>query len=598
MKHKRNHPHGGDRVAEVFSKAGVRAVFTLCGGHISPILAGCKARGIAVVDARHEASAVFAADAMARLTGIPGVAAVTAGPGVTNAITALKNAQLAQSPLILLGGASATVLRGRGSLQDIDQLAIVQSCVKWAVSVSAVKDIEPVLTQALSVAKSGVPGPVFIELPIDLLYPEATVRQWYGIKGEDQAKGLAKKAIGWYLNRHLNQLFETAAGIDSLRQRAGQAGQHWLQSGRERWQQEIARPLMALALKALQKASRPVMVVGSQALCEPDQVPALVAAIERLGVPVYLSGMARGLLGADHRLQLRHNRKRALKEADLVVLAGVPCDFRLDYGGHLNSKATLIAVNRHAGDLLRNRLPSVPVHGDPAGFLVRLAAADSLPAPDADWLARLQARDEERNQEIATQANTGHETAGVNPLALFLALDQILTDDCLLIADGGDFVATAAYTLRPRSPLSWLDPGVYGTLGVGGGFALGASFSRPQAEIWLIWGDGSSAYSLAEIDTFVRHGRGMVALIGNDAKWNQIARDQVDLLGDDVGVLLRQSDYHKVAQGYGGEGLLLARAEDIVPVLTEAQRLARAGKAVVVNVLLAPSEFRKGSISV
>ncbi|MCP5162943.1 MAG: thiamine pyrophosphate-binding protein [Hahellaceae bacterium] len=588
--------HGGDLVAGVLRNAGVSTIFTLCGGHISPILAGCKHQGIEVVDARHEASAVFAADAMARMTGIPGVAAVTAGPGVTNAITALKNAQMAQSPLILLGGASATVLRGRGSLQDIDQLSIVRSCVKWAVSVDKVHDIESVMDQALSVAKSGVPGPVFVELPIDLLYPEKFVREWYGLKGGDQGKGITKKAIGWYLNRHLTHLFESAG--DGLKRQVEQTRQYFFQASREQWQQEIAKPLLSMAVKQFNRARKPVMVVGSQAVCEPAQVPVLVHALNKLGVPVYLSGMARGVLGEEHPLQMRHQRKMALKDADLVILAGVPCDFRLDYGSHISRKAALISVNRHAGDLLRNRIPTVPVHGDPAGFLNALALCPKSTSPDSGWLASLRERDTARNQEILEQSQRAAAEGGVNPLALFLALDELLPANSVLVADGGDFVATAAYTLRPKRQLSWLDPGVYGTLGVGGGFALGARYSRPDAEVWVIWGDGSSAYSLSEIDTFVRHGKGMVALIGNDAKWNQIARDQVELLGDDVGVMLRQSDYHKVAQGYGGEGLLLAKQEDIVPVLEKAQRLARKGKAVVVNVLLAASDFRKGSISV
>ena len=181
--------NGGDRIASVLVERGVRFLFTLCGGHISPILVGAKQRGIRVVDVRHEVDAVFAADAVSRLTGVPGVAAVTAGPGVTNTITAIKNAQLAQSPLVLLGGATATLLKGRGALQDIDQMALVQPHVKWAASASTVRELVPMLERAFDVARSGVPGPVFVECPIDLLYDEPLVRQWYGASAKGGGLG-------------------------------------------------------------------------------------------------------------------------------------------------------------------------------------------------------------------------------------------------------------------------------------------------------------------------------------------------------------------------------------------------------------------------
>ena len=171
--------HGGSIVAEVLARHGVRHVFTLCGGHISPILVGAKERGLTIVDLRDEASAVFAADAASRMTGVPGVAAVTAGPGVTNALTAIKNAQMAQSPLVVFGGATATILKGRGALQDIDQIALVESAVKWATKVSTVPSLGPTVDKALRVAQSGVPGPVFVEVPVDVLYPESLVRKWY-----------------------------------------------------------------------------------------------------------------------------------------------------------------------------------------------------------------------------------------------------------------------------------------------------------------------------------------------------------------------------------------------------------------------------------
>ena len=203
---------GGAAVARVLQDHGVPFVFTLCGGHISPILIGCKKVGIRVVDVRHEVNTVFAADAVARLTGIPGVAAVTAGPGVTNTITAIKNAQLAQSPVVLLGGATATVLKGRGSLQDIDQMSLIRPHVKWAASASRVTEIVPLLHRAFATAVSGVPGPVFVELPLDLLFPESIVREWYQAKTDAKPRNMTERGIQWYLRRHLNRQF--AGGQD------------------------------------------------------------------------------------------------------------------------------------------------------------------------------------------------------------------------------------------------------------------------------------------------------------------------------------------------------------------------------------------------
>src|SRR5512140_814230 len=204
--------NGADAIGDVLVRQRVRFLFTLCGGHISPLLVSAKARGIRVVDTRHEVTAVFAADAVGRLTGVPGVAAVTAGPGVTNTITAIKNAQLAQSPLVLLGGATATLLRGRGALQDIDQMALVRPHVKMARRATRLAELVPMLEEAFHAARSGVPGPVFLECPVDLLYPEAVVREWYGAKTRGAAQGLLARAERFYIERHLARLFASAKG--------------------------------------------------------------------------------------------------------------------------------------------------------------------------------------------------------------------------------------------------------------------------------------------------------------------------------------------------------------------------------------------------
>lgn len=575
--------NGGEIIGRVLQAHGVRFLFTLCGGHISPILVGCKRLGIRVVDTRHEATAVFAADAVARLTGIPGVAAVTAGPGVANTLAAVQNARLAQSPVVLLGGATATVLRNRGALQDIDQLALMRSSVKWAASARRVRDLEPLLREAFRLAADGTSGPVFVECPVDLLYDEPLVRQWYAAKSEPRAGvGLAERALARYLRWHLDRQF---ACVQAPAATTDQASVPSLRAA-----------VVEAAAARLATARQPVMVIGSQALLDVGSVEALRQAVERLGVPVFLSGMARGLLGAGHRLQLRHKRRDALREADLVILAGVPSDFRLDYGAHIRRTTYLIAANRDRRGLFLNRRPQLPVHADASAFLRSLVdAGKSAPEIWNNWLAQLRTREQACDVQIVTDAETASQ--GVNPLRLCCEIETLLLDDSVIVADGGDFVATASYILRPRGPLRWLDPGVFGTLGVGAGFALGAKLCRPQAEIWVLFGDGALGYSLMEFDSFVRHGVGVIAVVGNDACWNQIAREQVEVLKDDVGCVLRPSDYHLAVTALGGEGFAIRGNSEITPVLDQARRAAAAGKAVLVNALLERSDFRKGSIS-
>jgi acetolactate synthase-like protein len=576
--------NGGERMAEVLVRRGVRFVFTLCGGHISPVLVGAKARGLRVVDTRHEATAVFAADAVARLTGVPGFAAVTAGPGVTNAITALENARLAQSPLVLVGGATATLLRGRGALQDIDQMTLVRPHVKKATRVSRVSDLAPVLDDAFDAAMAGVPGPVFVETPVDLLYPESLVREWYGAKAGASTPSMGARAQQWYVRRHLERVFREA-GVRT-RPAAGTA------AALEPDEARVRR-----AARLLAEAERPVLLVGSQALLDPPRAPELAAAVRALGLPVWLSGMARGLLGRDDPMQRRHHRREALGDADLVILAGVPADFRLDYGRHIARRARLVSANRSRRDAAMNRRPDLAVPGAPDRFLVALAGLG--PGPRLrwrPWIEALRERDARREEEVARQA-AEDAPGGLNPLAVCRSVEDALAEPSVVVADGGDFVSTASYILRPRGPLSWLDPGPFGTLGVGAGFALGAKLVRPEADVWILYGDGALGYSLAEADTFVRHSLGVVAVVGNDAGWTQIAREQVELLHDDVGTVLAPLDYERAAEGLGAHGLRLAPGDGASDVLSWALRLSREGRPVYVNARIGRTAFRRGSIS-
>ncbi len=575
---------GGDLLADVLARQGVPFLFTLCGGHISPILAGAKARGIRVIDVRHEATAVFAADAVARLTGVPGVAAVTAGPGVTNTVTALENARLAQSPLVLLGGAAATLQRGRGALQDIDQMALVRPHVKCARRAARLRDLAPMLEEVFQVSREGVPGPVFLECPVDLLYPEAVVREWYGAGAGRQPPGIAGRLRRWYIDRHLERLF--GGGGDAPRPAPSPV------DDRAPGERSVSS-----AARLLGQAERPVLVIGSQALAGAVHAQALADEVRRLGVPVYLSGMARGLLGRSDPLQFRHRRKEALREADLVLLAGVPCDFRLDYGQHIGRRAVLVSVNLSRREARLNRRPDLLIVSAPFRFLSALARARLDPRPKwRPWFDTLRARETERERGVAGEADAPAE-GGINPLALCQAIDRALGERSLVVADGGDFVGTASYVLRPRGPLSWLDPGAFGTLGVGAGFALGARLVRPEAEVWIVYGDGALGYSLIEADTFARHGLGMVAIVGNDAGWTQIAREQVEILHDDVGTVLAPTDYERAAEGLGACGLRLERGDDVDRVLEQARELAREGRPVYVNARIGRTGFRKGSIS-
>lgn len=574
--------NGGQIIARVLRQAGVTHLFTLCGGHISPIYVEAEKQGIRIVDVRDEASAVFGADASARLSGIPGIAAVTAGPGVTNAITALKNAQMAQSPLLLLGGATATLLRGRGALQDIDQMALVRPHVKYAARVTRLRDMGPAVRRALTVAASGVPGPVFLEMPIDLLYDETEVRKLYGQK-TTSAKNLRDKALNWYINRHLQRLF---AGVSEGDEPSAAPADNLHQTRPDTIQQ---------ALKALQNAQKPLAIISSGALLSPQLAPEIAQAIQKLGIPVYLSGMARGLLGKNHPTQFRHNRKQALRDADCILLLGVPCDFRLDYGMQLNRNAFKIAVNRNRGELRKNIRPDLAVQNDPGAWL-RDLGINAPKLPDwTDWKASLTEREMAREKSIDETA--AQAVQGINPVALFRAWDAALPDHSVLIADGGDFAATAAYTLRPRKALGWLDPGAFGTLGVGGGFALGAALHYPNDYIWIIFGDGSAAYSIMEFDTFRKMGFKVCAVIGNNGAWEQIARDQIPMLGTDTATVLPKSDYQKIAEAFGAAGERTETLEGFQQAIANAIASMDAGVPYIINAVIGSTAFRQGSIS-
>lgn len=539
--------HAGRLVAHALRRAGTEVLFTLCGGHIMSIYDGCLDEGIRVVDVRHEQAAVYAADAWGRLTGRVGAAAVTAGPGVCNAVTAIANAWRAQSPLVVFGGQGPLAVAGKGSLQEMDHLAMLRPITKWAVQVQETARLPETVALACRRALSGVPGPVYVEVPLDVIMGTG----------------------------------ELPAAAEPLPARPAVPA-------------DPARVEQAAAL--LRQADRPAVLVGSQVRWSPDS-----DAVGRLGAaaqaPVYVSGMARGLLPAGHPAGFQRSRKAALAAADVVLLAGAPLDFRLNYGEAIPAGTALIQADLDPGELGRNREPAVGLAGDPGTVCAQLLAAGVAPAAGrAGWLAQLRAAEDRAWEKMQAGLTSG--AAPVDPLRLCAELDAWLGDDATVIGDGGDFVATAANVLRPRRyPAGWLDPGPLGTLGVGPGFALAARLARPSGQVLLLLGDGAAGLDLMEFEAAVRQGIPFVAVCGNDAGWTQIRRLQVQMYGEAraVATALDFTRYDQAVAAVGGHGEWVQRPEDLRPAL---DRALASGRPALVNVQMGRSDFRAGAISV
>jgi acetolactate synthase-1/2/3 large subunit len=541
---------GGHIAARALREEGVTHLFTLCGGHIQHLYDGCLDHGIRVVDTRHEQTAGHAADGWARVTGVPGVAAVTAGPGVTDAVTAVANARRAQVPMILIGGGAPRQLAGRGSLQDMDHVTLLASITKWSVSVPEARRLAEHVQDAFRVATSGVPGPVFLEMPLDILAERV-----------EEAK-----VVRYPRSR-------TPARA------AGDPGE------------------LDAAAAILRSARRPVIVCGSQLRWSRDE-GALGRLAEALGAPVFTSGMARGSLAPEHPWQYRHARKEALGGADAILVVGAPLDFRLGYGQPplFHAEARLIQVDLDGAEIGRNRSVDVGITGDSALVMDELAARlGALGATRAEWRALLDAAEETKAARMAAEAKS--DAAPPAPLRVLSELDRLLRPDSIVIGDGGDFVASAAYALTVRRPGMWLDPGPLGTLGIGPGFAMAAKLARPASDVVLIYGDGSCGLHLMEFEALVRQGIKVTAVVGNDACWTQIRRFQVECFGAERAPAsgLSHARYDQVVAALGGHGEWVERPEDLAPAL---ERALAAPAASLVNVRIAPSDFRKGAISI
>ncbi|XP_074594982.1 2-hydroxyacyl-CoA lyase 2-like [Brevipalpus obovatus] len=581
--------HGGHLVAQVLEAHGIKQIFTLSGGHISPILTAAQESDIKVIDTRHEATAVFAADAAARLSGLPGVAVVTAGPGLTNTVTPVQNASMAESPVVVIAGAPATLLKGRGSLQDIDQISLMKPVTKWQKSVTKVRDIVPILREAFRQAQSDTPGPVFVEIPLDILYPYKIIRKEFTMKS--RSDNLIQKCVAWYLDQYSRNLY---------------AGAFDIEREYRPWPVELTFPKKSEIQKAAEmvsRAKRPIILLGSQATLPPVGAEQLAACVQSLGIPCFLGGMSRGLLGRNNPLHLRHCRREALKKSDCVVLAGAVADFRLDYGRILSSKSKIIAVNRSKEQLKKNQpffwKATLSINADVGKFMIGLQEKLGHGQVDSDWLKELRQLDDERETQIAKKIEASTDRH-LNPLKVLSKLEACLPDNTIIVADGGDFVGSASYILRPRGPLQWLDPGVFGTLGCGGGFALGAKAVKPDANVVVIFGDGALGFSFMEYDSFVRHKLPVMSVVGNDACWSQIEREQTKILGSDVACRLDYINYDRAAEGIGAVGLKLdaSNEKELELKFRQSLDLIKEGKSVLINVLIGRTDFRDGSISV
>lgn len=445
-----------------------------------------------------------------------------------------------------------------------------------------------------------VPGPVFVELPVDILYSYQIISEQFASmsKKKGSSKSLFAKAVEAYTQFSLNHIFADA----------------WKDQEYDPLPISVKQPKfdqIKQVVELLKKAKRPLIIMGSQSVLRPHGPHSVAENIKRLGLPVYLNGAARGLLGADYPLQFRHARKDAVKEADVVLLLGAVCDFRLSYGSIFKRGTKVISINRSlSASKLNAKIfwnPALAIESDVGKFVEELLkvlqndASGVKLAIDQDWLRTLRKRDDEKDESIEKQAN---EPAAkyLNPLKLLLNLRKVFEkDDTILIADGGDFVASASYIMKPCGPTRWLDPGPFGTLGCGAGFALAAKLLKPDKRVLAIMGDGAFGYAVAELDTFVRHKVPVYWIIGNDACWTQIVREQIPMLGSPIGCELAYTDYHKVAEGFGAKGYLVSKDSDLSDknLLEEAKRdNVDNSDTVVVNALIGKTKFRDGSISV
>ena len=526
--------HGGRLIARRLKAHGVSKLFTLSGGHIFSIYDGCRAEGIDIVDTRHEQAATFAAEGWAKVTRTPGVAALTAGPGVTNGMSAIASAQQSASPIVVLGGRAPAMRWGMGSLQEIDHVPFVAPLTKLAATAASPDAIPGLVDDALAAAMAPHSGPTFLDFPMDHVFSE----------GED---------IGVEGALH-DVLAEPIAGGD-----------------------------VDKVIALLDAAERPVIMAGTNLYWGRGE-HALAALAEARGIPVYLNGQARGCLPADHELFFSRARGDGLKGADLALVIGVPMDFRLGFGGSFGEDTTLVVIDRAEPARAHPRDVEVSLYGGIDATLRALIGDSATPDRTRDWVAHLRGKEDEKRAAEKAELDDGR--APLHPMRLYRELGEVLDRNAIIIGDGGDFVSYAGRMIETYEPGCWLDPGPFGCLGTGPGYALAAKLAHPDRQVVLLVGDGAFGFSGMEFDTLARHGVDVVAVMGNNGIWALEKHPMEFLYGYSVAAeLTPETRYDQMVEALGGHGELVRTPEDFKPAFA---RALGSGKPALVNVLTDP----------
>jgi acetolactate synthase-1/2/3 large subunit len=523
--------HGGRIVAEALKSRGVTHLFTLSGGHLFSIYDGCRAEGIEIVDVRHEQSAVFAAEGFAKATRRVGVAALTAGPGVTNGISAIAGAQANGSPVCVLGGRAPELRWGSGSLQEIDHLPFVSPLVKSAETVKGPEKIAARTAAALDTAFASPYGPTFIDYPLDVVFTEAELE----VPAAPKTEPLPAEGI------------EEAAAL-------------------------------------LAGAERPAIMAGTGLYWGrgEDQLRALA---EALGIPVFLNGLGRGCLPADHELAFSRARGAGLGGADVALVIGVPLDFRLGFGASVAEEAKLIRLDAAPNELSANRAPDLDMVGDVSASLAAIAGAVGEGSRRTEpWLAEL--RRVEAEKRAAEQDELNDSRSPLHPVRVYKELGEVLARDAIVVGDGGDFVSYAGRFVETFQPGCWMDPGPFGCLGAGPGQAIGAQLAHPERQVCLLLGDGAFGFAGMEFDTMARHGLPVVGVMGNNGIWALEHHPMKFLYGYSVAAELRpETPYEQMVEALGCDGVLVREPSELRPAL---ERAFESGRPTLVNVLTDP----------
>jgi acetolactate synthase-1/2/3 large subunit len=523
--------HGGRVVAKVLKSRGVTHLFTLSGGHLFSIYDGCKEEGIEIVDVRHEQSATFAAEGFAKATRRLGVAALTAGPGVTNGVSAIAGAQANNSPICVLGGRAPEMRWGSGSLQEFDHVPVVEPLVKSAETVREPGLIAERTAAALDLALAAPSGPTFVDYPLDVVFSEAPA----------EAPAAPEPETG------------VAEGIEE-------------------------------AAALLANAERPVVMAGTGLYWARGEERMRELA-EALGIPVFLNGLGRGCLPADHELHFSRARGTGLKGADVALVIGVPLDFRLGFGGSFGEETRIVRLDQAPNRLTSNRMPDVDLVGDVAATLAALAeAAGGDPSRTRAW--REQLADVEREKREAEREELEDARSPLHPVRVYNELGQVLDRDAIVVGDGGDFVSYAGRFIETHEPGCWMDPGPFGCLGAGPGQAIGAKLAHPDRQVCLLLGDGAFGFAGTEFDTMSRHGLGVVGVMGNNGIWALEHHPMKFLYGYSVAAELRpETRYEEMVEALGCDGVLVREPGELRPALEAA---FASGRPTLVNVLTDP----------